>query len=187
MTKLWSGPGCEDSPDYELVERDPVTGIGRFRKVTISERTDDEHPAVAAIRRMAPAQIERVFREFQRERQAPARKGGEMTHFNKRDAYASIDDAIETLAKAEFPDEEKHQAVTKFLATPDGATLYEMRDVVYNVRESGVEFAKIVAEAAIEVGAEKIRKNDPALSAEAAYCKALEASPELYDLYLTGD
>jgi hypothetical protein len=30
---LWSGPGCEKNPDYVLVERDPTTGIGRFRKV----------------------------------------------------------------------------------------------------------------------------------------------------------
>jgi len=41
VTELWSGPGCEDSPDYELVERDPVTDIGRFRKVAGPEYIGD--------------------------------------------------------------------------------------------------------------------------------------------------
>ena len=60
-----------------------------------------------------------------------------------------VHDAIETLAKAEFPDEEKHQAVTKFLATPDGATLYHGDSRVqtvwrYEVRADGTLSEKVV-------------------------------------------
>ena len=57
-------------------------------------------------------------------------------------------------------------AVAKFLATPDGAALYEVRDAVYAVRDSGVEFAKVAAEAALEAKAAEVRKPDPSLSAE---------------------
>lgn len=40
---MWSGPGCENNPEFELIDRDPATGIGRFRKRTSIpfEKKDD--------------------------------------------------------------------------------------------------------------------------------------------------
>jgi len=137
-------------------------------------RAADPELADAAERRLAAAM------------RGPTKKENVHVEFSKKDAFASIDAAIETLAKVEFPDRDPATAVAKFLDTDAGRELYRLRDVAYSVRESGVEFAKLAADAALEAEAARIRKADPKLSAEAAYCRALEARPELYDLYLSG-
>jgi hypothetical protein len=159
MSDLWSGPGCENNPDFELVSRDPMTGIGRFRKVG-PKRFIGHAPGMVPVYKRAEHQVP-----------APTSEDSTMRH---RDAVYA---AINKLAGAKFPEIPRAQAVEKFLRTEAGAALYSLHETLATVEKAGASFEKAAATAILDAKAALLRKANPALTAEQAFVAAMAKNP----------
>lgn len=179
--QFWSGPGCENNPEFRLVSRDPVTRIGRFKKIGRPRFIGHEPGGVPVYKRTAPP----------KPKPAPARPdlGAELAKYRAAaeikkertpvEKIEAIDATIDAAARAQFPALAKADAVAKFLETDAGKALYTIRDTLSFAKSAGVRFEKIAAHASLEALAATIRKSKPALSAEAAYVAAMNENPHL--------
>jgi len=136
----------------------------------------EEEPGGEALRQLAAAC------------RPPTKKSeeGSMAGRVRETLVEAVDGAIEKFARAAHPRDDAATAVSKFMRTEMGATLYELRDVLGAAQKTGASAARNAADAMLEAHARSIQKREPGLSAEQAYVRAMAEHPDVADVAVNG-
>ena len=140
-----------------------------------------------------PDEADEALRELEEDPRAAARKVevGSMSSdvFDVRKAVDAIDEVLEKRARDAFPEDDVPAAVSKFLRTDEGKSLYALQVAATQVAKvaADVPLAKVAADAALETFAREIRKRRPELSAEAAYVQAMRDHPDVAAMAVRGE